>query len=55
MTLDSLSYRSIPVHHFSDRTAGLEFLLSYAVSHQHSRLWIGPLTRLLTQNGVHHA
>jgi hypothetical protein len=52
MTTDNLSYRSIPVYHFStDRLAGLRFLLRFALSHDHSRAWIGLLTLLLTRKG----
>jgi hypothetical protein len=52
MTTDNLSYRSIPVYHFStDRLAGLRFLLRFALSHDHSRAWIGLLTLLLARKG----
>jgi hypothetical protein len=43
-----LSHRTNSVYHRStDRTAGLHFLLSYALTHPHARGWIRPLTFLL--------
>ena len=39
--------------HFStDRIAGLQLLLRFSLSHDHSRAWIGSLT-LLIQKGGH--
>jgi hypothetical protein len=49
----SLTYSKLAVHHFSPhRLSGLRYLLLYALSHQHSKGWIGPLT-LLMQKGGH--
>jgi hypothetical protein len=55
MTHHSLSCLSIPVYHFStDRIDGLQFLLRFAFSHDHSRAWVGPLTLLLQREGDRH-
>jgi hypothetical protein len=55
MTNNSLSYLSIPVYHFStDRIVGLQFRLRFALSHDHLRAWIAPLTLLLAQKGEQH-
>jgi hypothetical protein len=44
----SLTQFNFPVHHhLTHRTDGLLFLLRYAIDHQHSKGWIGPLTLLL--------
>jgi hypothetical protein len=50
MTNDNVSYRSSSVS--TNRTAGLRYLLRYALSHQYARGWIAPLTCLLQREGT---
>jgi hypothetical protein len=52
MMHNSLSHLQSPVYHLStDRIAGLQFLLSYALSYHYARSWIVHLTRLLRHGG----
>jgi hypothetical protein len=52
ITLNSLPYPENVVEHFpTDRIDGLQFLLRYALSHQHARGWIAPLTFLIHKGG----
>jgi hypothetical protein len=52
----SLPYRKRPVYPLcTDRTAGLLYLLGYALNHEHSKFWVVPLTLLLQRRGWDHA
>jgi hypothetical protein len=53
MTKNNLSHSSTYVYHSSaNRATGLRFLLRYALSHRHSRMWVGAISLLLTQREV---
>jgi hypothetical protein len=52
MVQSSIPSRPNPVHL---QKAKLLALLDYAMLHPHSRMWIGPLTRLLARKGAQHA
>jgi hypothetical protein len=50
------SFPSLGASHIIDnRISGLQFLLRYALHHEHSRRWIAAIRNLLARQEVRHA